>query len=158
VNIRRRNHRRSNFSAVNALLLRPLAYADPDELVMVLEAQPQYGRMSVAYPNYVDYRDNNASFDGLAAYRRDSMNLTGKGEPERLAVAQYSRRMLPVLGVEPALGRNFVAEEDAPRGPRAVLLTHAFWTRRFAADPGLVGREITLDASGSTPGSRPRTC
>lgn len=135
------------FSTVHAVLLRDLPYAAPERLVVLSETQPKFDEISVAYPNYVDYRARNTTFAEMGAFRYDSLNLTGKGEPERLSVRMFSQTVLPTLGVEPLLGRNFLPEEDAPRGPRAVILSHGFWSRRFAADSTLVGRTITLDGA-----------
>lgn len=135
------------FSTVNAVLLRPLPYEDPDRLVLITESQPKFEEMSVAYPNYVDYREQNATFTDMGAFRFDSVNLTGIDEPERLKARMVSQSVLPVLGVLPALGRNFVPEEDAPRGPRALILTHGFWQRRFAGDPNIVDRPLTIDGT-----------
>lgn len=135
------------FSTVNAVLLRPLPYDDPEQLIILTETQPKYDRMSVAYPNYVDYRARNTAFTEMGAFRKDSVNITGKGDPERLSAHSLSHTVLPTLGVDPVLGRNFVAEEDAPRASKAVILSHAFWTRRFAADPSIVDRTITLDGA-----------
>lgn len=138
------------FSTIHAVLLRPLPYADPHELILLSETQPKFERMSVAYLNWIDYRDRNATFESMGAFRYASMNLTGKGEPERLAVRQFAHTVLPTLGVSPLHGRNFLPEEDAPRGPRAVILSHGFWTRRFAADPDIVDQTITLDGQAWT--------
>ncbi|HEY0133833.1 MAG TPA: ABC transporter permease, partial [Nannocystis sp.] len=132
------------FSTINAVLLRPLPYADPERLIVLTETQPKFEEMSVAYPNFVDYRHKNATFVDMGAFRLDSLNLTGKGEPERLKARSVSHSVLPVLGVEPMLGRNFLPEEDAPRGRKAVILTHGFWQRRFAGDPSIVDRSITM--------------
>ena len=138
------------FSTLHAMLLRPLPYDAPDQLVLVSEFQPKFDRMSVAWPNYVDYRARNTTFTEMGAFRNDSVNLTGQGEPEQLTARSFTHSVLPTLGVEPLLGRNFLPEEDAPRGPRAVILTHGFWTRRFAADPAIVDRTITLDGAPHT--------
>ncbi len=136
------------FSAVNLVLLRPLPFTDADRLIMVLETKPEMERMAVPYFNYLDY-DTAAvpSLDGLAAMGLHAMTLTGKGDPEKEQVQMQSHDFLPLLGVQPALGRNFLPEEDAPRGARAVILSHGLWTRRFAADPEVLGREITLDGN-----------
>ncbi|WP_434417586.1 ABC transporter permease [Nannocystis pusilla] len=133
------------FSVVNTVLLRPLPFAEPERLVVVLEAQPELYRAAVPYLNYLDYRAQNHAFSDFAALAFDFMTLTGKGEPEFVSVQMYSHDLLPTLGVEPALGRNFLAEEDAPGGREVVILSHSFWTRRFAADPEILGETITLD-------------
>jgi hypothetical protein len=80
-------------------------------------------------------------------YGAGDHSLTGRGEPERLTGVQVTANFFPLLGVGPAVGRVFTAEESRWGGPKAVLLSHAFWARRFAADPGVVGRPITLDGA-----------
>jgi len=135
------------FSAVHTALLRPLVYPDPEELVIVLETQPDVERMAVPYPNYLDYKAQNSTLESLAAMAVTTLTITGKGSPEQVLAELYSHDMLPTLGVEPVLGRNFLPEEDAPNGPRAVLVPHGTWTRRFAANPDIVGETLTLDGA-----------
>ncbi|MDC0674237.1 ABC transporter permease [Nannocystis radixulma] len=135
------------FSAVNRVLLKPLPFADPERLLYIYESRPELGMVTPSYPNYIDYREGNASFDDVGAVTLSNMTATGRGEPERLNVEWYSQNLLPMLGVAPALGRNFLPEEDVPNGKKAVLLSHGFWTRRFAADPEVIGSPITLDGS-----------
>jgi predicted permease len=138
------------FSVVNALLLRPLPFKDPQRLVWVsnydvagLSGQTtQVGHM-------VDLREQNDSFADLAGYFAfygvgDNV-LGGQGTPERLSSVPVSCNFFSVLGVEPELGRQFTAEECKWHGPKAVLLSHGFWERRFASDRGIVGRPLTLD-------------
>ena len=133
------------FSVVNNVLIRPLPYPDPDQLVVTFEAKPEVARLPVPYPNYLDYRAGNSSFSTTAALGLHIMTLTGEGDPERFLVEAVSHEFMPMLGVTPVLGRNFAPEEDAPNGPKAVLLTHGMWTRQFAADPAIVGRKVVLD-------------
>ncbi len=135
------------FSAVNAALLRPLPYADPEELLIVLETRPDIEQMAVPYPNYLDYKAENTTFRSLGAMGVHAMTMTGRGNPEGALVEMYSHDMLPTFGVEPMLGRNFLPEEDAPNGARVVILQHGFWTQRFDADPSIVGQTLTLDGS-----------
>jgi predicted permease len=138
------------FSVVNPLLLRPLPFDDPGQLVWV--AHSRAGGMSAVTSrtsNLRDYRQMNRSFDGLTGYMAffeyDSYNLTGDGDPERLVGVGVAGDFLDVLGVPVLLGRNFTDEESAWGGPRAAILTHGFWTRRFAADPSIVGRTLVLN-------------
>ncbi|MCA9719524.1 MAG: ABC transporter permease, partial [Myxococcales bacterium] len=137
----------SIFSAVYASLLRPLPFSEPDELMIVLESQPDIERLAVPYPNYLDYKAENTSFETLGAMSVAGMTVTGLGNPEHLLVELHSHDLLPAFGVEPALGRAFLPEEDAPSGARAVLLQHSFWTRRFASDPDVVGQKLTIDSN-----------
>lgn len=135
----------SIFTAVHASLLRPLPYDEPDELMVVLESQPDVERMAVPYPNYLDYKAENTTFETLGAMGLVITTVTGKGNPEQVMVETYSHDLLPALGVEPAIGRGFLPEEDAANGARVALLTHGFWARRFASDPEIVGQRLALD-------------
>ena len=104
------------FSVVNTVLLRPLPYKDPERLVMVWEDASRHGypRDTPAAGNYVDWRDQNQVFEGMAAIADTSFNLTGSGEPERLEGRRVSVNLFPLLGVEPQIGRVFTAAEDQP--------------------------------------------
>jgi putative ABC transport system permease protein len=135
------------FSVVNTVLLRPLPYKDPDRLVMVWEdaSKVGYPRDTPAAANFVDWRDQNQVFEGMAAIADDSFNLTGSGEPERLEGHRVSASLFPLLGVEPHIGRVFTAAEDQPGAQHVVLLSYASWQRRFGGDPNIVGRPLTLN-------------
>src|SRR5258708_5443536 len=113
------------FSVVNAALLRPLPYTDPDRLVRLSEDSPNVPQMSISYPNYLDWREQNKIFSGMAAMQFRSLNLTGKEEPERLAARAVSAEFFDVLGVTPALGRNFVTAEDRPGANPACIISNA---------------------------------
>ncbi len=102
------------FSVVNAALLRPLPYADPDKLVRLTEDSPNVPQMSISYPNFLDWREQNKVFSGIAAMQFRSLNLTGTDEPERLAGRGVSAEFFDLLGIRPALGRSFASEEDRP--------------------------------------------
>lgn len=140
------------FSSVHAVLLRPLPYPDADELVLGFETKPEFERLPLPYLNYLDYRAGQSSFAEFAAMSIQAMTLTGAGgsEPEKLLVESYTHDFLPMLRVQPLLGRNFLPEEDSPGGPRVVLLSHDLWTRRYAADPAMLGAGITLDGAEHT--------
>lgn len=135
------------FSVVNTVLLRPLPYKDPERLVIVWEDATKHGypRDTPAAANFVDWRDQNQVFEGMAAIADTSFNLTGSGDPERLEGRSVSANMFPLLGVEPQLGRVFTAAEDQPGAQRVVLLSYALWQRRFGGDPGIVGKSLTLN-------------
>jgi predicted permease len=139
------------FSVMSPLLLRPLPFQDPEELVWVALSEAEWNMSLVTSrsSNLRDFREMNQSFEGLTGYDAFfeylSYNLVGVGEPERLAGAGVAQDFLDVLGVSPMLGRNFVREESVWQGRPAAILTHGFWTRRFAGDPGIVGRSITLN-------------
>ena len=138
------------FSVMSPLLLRPLPFREPERLVWVANTG-EGGLSSVTSrtANLRDYRALARSFDGLTGYNAffeyGSFTLVGRGAPERLVGVGVAPDFLPVLGVRPLLGRNFTAEEGAQGGPRAAILTHAFWQRRFGGDPAVVGRAVTLN-------------
>jgi putative ABC transport system permease protein len=135
------------FSVVNALLLRPLPYPQPDRIVMVwvnLQARGGPAQEWATPGNFVDWRDSRALFARTAAVQGWVPTLTGMAEPEPLRGEQVTREYFDVLGVQPALGRSFRPEEDVPNAPRVVVLGHGLWTRRFGSDRAIIGRSITL--------------
>lgn len=136
------------FSVVDAVLLRPLPFTDPERLVIVWEAYfPQLPKVGTSTPDYLDWRAQNHVFDQMGAYRYLARNVhfTGRGEPERLDASLADAAFLPALGVAPALGRWFTQAEDTPAAPPVAVLSHALWARRFASDPRVLGQSITLD-------------
>lgn len=133
------------FSVVNAVLLQALPYPDPDRLVHVEERRESFGRMSVAYPNYLDWRATQRSFEDISIYRGDSFNLKGDGDPERVEAVYVSASYFRVLRVPIQPGRGFTDSEDRDSGAHVAILTEQFWRRRFGADPGVIGRTVTLD-------------
>jgi putative ABC transport system permease protein len=133
------------FSVVNGVLLRPLPYEDPDRLVRLGEWSQQVPGMSIAYPNLLDWREQNHVFTAIAATRFNSYNLTGVDEPERLLGREVSANFFEVLGVKPALGRTFLPEEDHANSNRVCVLSHGLWQRRFGADPQILGKSLTLN-------------
>jgi predicted permease len=140
------------FSIVNAVLLRPLPYADDERLAMIWGRFPSTGidRLSVSVPEYIDYRDRTTSFSQVGTYGSKDFNLTGSGEAERLSGALVSANLPALLGVNPALGRSFLAEENQPERSQVVILSYGLWQRRFGGDPKLIGREITLNSVNCT--------
>jgi len=138
------------FSVVNTLLLRPLPFKDPERLAWVTNYKT--GGLSGATTQvgiFQDIRARNQSFSDMAAYFAfygvgDNI-LSGKGEPERLSGVPVSENFFPLLGVAPQIGRLFTHDECKWNGPKVVMLSHGLWVRRFAADPGVVGRALTLD-------------
>ena len=132
------------FSALNAVLLRPLPFADPDRLVMVGERQPDGSAGNVGYMTFVDWRDRSRGFDGMALIRLFTPTLVLDGLPERVAGMRVSANYFRLLGVRPAIGRDFRADEDNPAGWHVVMLTDAFWRRRFSADPRVIGRVVSM--------------
>src|SRR5689334_19681821 len=134
------------FSVVNAVLLRPLPYAQPEQLVQLYEANAQngYDRFSFSLANFVDHRDQQSGFEQMAAYFRRDANLTGAGEPERVQLAIVSASFFPLLRVQPLLGRGFLTEEETVGKHRVAVLGYGLWQRRFGADPGILNQPVTL--------------
>jgi putative ABC transport system permease protein len=135
------------FSIVNAVLLRPLPYPDPDKLVLVHESLPKLGwsLLNVSPAEFLDYKEENEVFSEIAAFTSLNLNLTGQGEPERVQAARVSVSLFPLLGVEPAIGRAFLPGEDQAGKEMVVILSHGLWQRRFGSDPSIVGKTIRLD-------------
>jgi predicted permease len=133
------------FSVVNGVLLRPLPYPEPGRLMLVYERSREFGHLSVAYPNFLDWRRENHSFTDIAAFRGDDFNFTGSGQPEHLGGEFVSASLLPVLGVNPMLGRNFLPQEDRQGAGGVVILTYGLWKSRFGADPNILGKTMTLN-------------
>ena len=134
------------FSVVNAVLLRPLAYKDPDRLVTILHQ----GSDPVAAANYIDWRDQSRSFETMSAAQYWSPNLTGSDPPEHLYGLQVVQSLLPMLGVEPLLGRLFVSGEDQKGAEHEVVLSYRLWQRRFAGDRSVLGKAVTLNGEAYT--------
>jgi putative ABC transport system permease protein len=134
------------FSVVNAVLLRPLPYPQPEQLAMVWLDNRRQGIPDdiTSYPNYMDMREQNQGFQDLAAYSTMAVNLTGAGEPEELRAAMVTPSFFQVMGVHPTIGRAFAPEEETPGKDRVVVLGHGFWQRRFGGDRNIVGRTLNL--------------
>ena len=133
------------FSVVNAVLLKPLSYKDPSQLVLIQHHYPKLDlRATVSASGYAYYRDNVKSFSDVAAISGFSVNLTGEGEPERLAGQRVTANLFPALGAQAAEGRTFAAEENEAGRSNVVVLSDGFWRRRFAGLP-VVGKTVTLN-------------
>ena len=140
------------FSVVNAVLLRPLPYQKPEELVIVWEDATFVGfpHNTPAPANYVDWKNQNQSFVDMAASHEDSFNLTGDGEPERVSAYTVNANFFPLLGVQPLLGRNFSTEEDRPGANKVVMLSYSLWQSRYGGDRNVLNREILLNSEKHT--------
>jgi predicted permease len=142
------------FSVCNAVLFKPLPYAEPNRIVTLWERQRDGALGSVAPANFVDWRDASRSFSGMAAVRESSFApdfiVGGQREASRVAVGQVSSSFFSVLGVRLMLGRNFLSEEERPGKHRVAILSHAAWRERFGADRDIVGKAITLNDEGYT--------
>ena len=140
------------FSAVDSILLRPLPLKDPDRLVSVWEQTLRDGiqQNEVAPANFFDLRAQNQSFEEIAAFGPNDVNLTGAGEPERLDGQMVSANVFSILGVAPALGRTFAPEEDQLGHEHVVVLSDSLWQRRFNRDPAIINRAVTLNGESFT--------
>jgi putative ABC transport system permease protein len=135
------------FSVVDAVLIRPLPYQDPERLVAITETHSRvHGEMSVSWWNFRDWRDSNQVFDSIAAIQGSGFILTGTGEAERLDGYNVSATLFSTLGIQPALGRNFLPEDDVVGASPTVILSHSLWQRRFGGDPATLGRVIQLNS------------
>jgi putative ABC transport system permease protein len=133
------------FSVVRAVLLKSLPYPDPARLVSIRENQEHTGDMSVSWMNFLDWRQQNRSFERLAVTRADHSILTGIGEPAQIRAGRVSAAFFPLLGAKPILGRTFSEGEDTASAPPATVLSYALWRTRFGADPAIVGKSVVLD-------------
>lgn len=139
------------FSFVDAFLLRPLPFAEPERLVHVWATDQRLGwdQARVSLPTFRDWQEQSTVFEGLAAFNYTEENLTGTGRageaPERIAAGRTSANVLAVLGVEPALGRGFLPGEDQPGAAPVALVSHRFWQQRLGGDAGALGRTLRFD-------------
>ena len=133
------------FSVVNGVLLNPLPYPNPNELVTLHESKPNFDAGSISYPNFRDWRKNNQTFAMMGIARAYSFNLTGLGEAEQVQAEFVSTDLLPLLGVKPVLGRMFAAGEDEIGAGPAVMISEGFWKRKFSGAPDVLGKSLTLD-------------
>ena len=135
------------FSVVNAVLLRPLQFRDPERLVMIWEDATFAGfpRNTPAPANYVDWKNQTQSFEDIAATHELTFNLTGDGDPERVSAYGVTANFFPLFGVSPVLGRGFTPDDDRPGAPKVAVLSQGLWRARYAGDSQLINRDIQLD-------------
>jgi putative ABC transport system permease protein len=137
------------FSVVNTVLLRPLPYGEPDRLAMIrVSIEGQEFLPSFSPPEILDFQEQTHLFQNVGSIRDNTVALTGEGDPEQIQTAWVTPTFLPVLGVEPARGRNFTADEAVANGPAVILLSHGLWQRRFGSDPNIVGKTIQVNRQG----------
>src|SRR5579862_267443 len=134
----------SIFTVVNAVLLRPLPFHDPARLVLVAE-HSSFPIISTSYENYLDWRDQSRSFVAMEATRATNMTLTGGGEPERLNARMITAGLIPLLGVQVAVGRNFLLNDDRAGSAGVAMFSYGFWQRRFGGAQSALGKTIDLD-------------
>jgi predicted permease len=138
------------FSVVNGVLLNPLPFVHPNQLVAVYSRTPQFTQSSISYPNFLDWARGNHSFSALAAYMADDFNLTGMGEPERVSGQRISAGFFALLGVKPVTGRTFTAHEDQVGAAPVALISSGFWKRKFGPSSHILGKAITLNGTAYT--------
>jgi predicted permease len=137
------------FSVVNSVFLRPLPYDEPDRLVRLTSTDKaqQLTRVGFSYPRFLEVQQRQQVFSDLALSVFNAFTLTGRGDPEQLVGLHASAAVLPTLGLEPMMGRNFSADEDRPGGQNVVLVSHALWQERFNRDPSILGQALTLNGA-----------
>jgi putative ABC transport system permease protein len=133
------------FSVINAVVLRPLPYDHPEELLFLNERSPVLDEMSISYPNFTDWRNQNHVFEKIGVYNRNSYNLTGYGEAERILTGQVSADLFSALRANAMIGRVFTNDEDKPGGPPVVVLSYALWQRRFGGQNSILNQNLTLN-------------
>jgi predicted permease len=138
------------FSVVDAVLLKPLPYPESDRLVFLNETSRSMDEISVSYPNFTDWRNQNQSFEKIGVYNRSSYNLTGVGEAERIVTGQVSADLFSALRVNPFMGRLFTNDEDKPGATPVVVLSYPLWQRRFGGQAGILNQQLTLNSKSYT--------
>ncbi len=133
------------FSIFNSVLLKPLPFPDPDQLVLVYDTQPACATCPASFPKYHDWRDHNQVFSAMGGSAPAPLTLTGQGEPERLVGMSATATLMDVFQVRPRLGRWFTADEDQPGAGHVVVLSHRFWRRRFNGARNVLGQRLTLN-------------
>ena len=135
------------FSVIRGVLLKPLPFGEPERLIGVWHTAPGIGipLLNQSPSFYLTYRDANHTFEDTGIWDTTAVAVTGSGEPERINGIEVTDGILPILRVQPLLGRRFTAEDDSPKSPERVMLAHGFWQRKFGGDPSVIGRPITLD-------------
>jgi putative ABC transport system permease protein len=140
------------FSLAEAFLLHPVPFENADRIVALVDSRPgqNIDINAIAPATYLDWRKEAHSFDQLAAYAWDEVNLTGDGTPQKVQTFQISANLFPMLGVRPQLGRTFLPEEEEPGKQQELILGHALWEQRYASDPQIVGKSVKVDGKSFT--------
>src|SRR5215213_544530 len=135
------------FSIVNSVLLKPLPFPEPDRLVGLWQTAPgvNISDLPASIADYVTYREESRTLADVAIWTGNTYTVTGRAEPERVEGVSATFRLLPMLGVQPVLGRAGAERDDDPGSPEVVMLSHGYWQRRFGSDRGVVGRRIMVD-------------
>jgi putative ABC transport system permease protein len=137
------------FSVIQGVLLKPLPFDHPDELVGVWHTAPGLGvpLLNQAPAFYLTYREEGRTFEDTGLWDTYTVSVTGIGEPERVDVLAVTDGMLPLLRIQPVLGRRFTADDDSPKTPERAMLAYSYWVRKFGSDPSVIGRQITADGT-----------
>ena len=137
------------FAVVRGVLLKPLPYQEPERLVSVWHSAPGMNvpMLNQSPATYFIYKDEGRVFEHIGIWNDTAVTVTGVGEPERIVAMQVTQGVLDALRVEPLIGRRFTADDDSPRTPRRVILTHAYWQQKFGSDSMVVGRNVTIDGT-----------
>jgi putative ABC transport system permease protein len=140
------------FSVVNAVLLRPLPYKEPQKLVMIWGNLHREGleQVNASTPEFIDYKEQSKSFEQIAAYEWHGFNLTGGDQPHRVVGARVTASLFPLLGIQPALGRTFSDEEDRPGYEQVAVISHRLWQQRFGSDANITEKPIQLNGKSFT--------
>jgi predicted permease len=135
------------FSVLEGVLLKPLPYPNPNELIGVWHTAPGINitDLNMAPSNYFIYREQNQSFQDIGIYNRDAVSITGVAEPERLDALDVTDGTIPLLGIPPMLGRSFTRQDDSPGAPDTAMITYGFWKKKFGGSDSVIGQSITLD-------------
>src|SRR5262245_27712952 len=133
------------FTLVNAVLLKQLPFANPQQLVWVWSTRTDRDKAFYSIPNFIDTRDQNQTLDQVAAFANWGASLTDNGDAERVQGVRISAHAFQMLGVEAIAGRTLLAEDDQPDKPRVAVLSYGLWQRRFGAERELIGRTLTLN-------------
>ncbi len=138
------------FSVINGVLLNPLPFPQPNQLVTLSESKPNFDRGSISYPNFRDWQKDNRSFSAMAIARSYAFSLTGRGAAEQVNAEFISSDFFPLLGVNPLMGRTFAAGEDQIGAAPLALVSEGFWKRKLEAAPDVMGKGLTLDGRNYT--------
>jgi hypothetical protein len=140
------------FSVVNSVLLNPLPYPHPEELITIHESKPNFNTGSVSYPNFLDWKKDNQTLSSMAVSRSYSFSFTGIGQAEQVPAQLVTSDFFPILGVKPVAGRAFLRSDDQVGAPPVALISAGFWKRKFGSAPDAIGKSLTLDGK-ATPSS-----
>jgi putative ABC transport system permease protein len=133
------------FSVVNAVLLRPFVFVQPDKLIWIWAQRPDTARGNFTLPEFCDYRDQNTLLEGLAAVASYNANLNDQSEAERVQGVRLSATIFQIMGVQPLLGRLLDAADDRPGAPAVALISHGLWARRYGKQNTIIGANVTLN-------------